>query len=93
VQIEELVWSRQILAKIARKHNLRRRDVEEALYESEFPLHIRRLGSLYHAYGRSAAGRYLLVVFLPLGHGRVQIVTARDMTPKERRLYRKQIGG
>lgn len=44
---------------------------------------IRRSGKVYHAYGQSVGGRYLLVVFLYLGRGQAQVVTARDMTQKE----------
>jgi len=90
VEIERLVWDRKTREKIARKHHLSRREVEE-VFAGDY--HIRRFGKLYHAYSRSAAGRYLFVVFPPLGRGRAQVVTARDMTHRERRLYRREKGG
>ncbi len=43
------------------------------------------------AYGRTAAGRYLLVVFLIKHYRTVRVITARDMTRAERRLYRLHI--
>jgi uncharacterized DUF497 family protein len=38
-------------------------------------------------YGRTEAGRYLLVVLASLGGGVVRVITARDPTERERRLY------
>lgn len=90
MEIERLVWDPKTREKIAKKHHLSRQEVEE-LFARDY--HIRRFGQLYHAYGQSAAGRYLFVVFLPLGRGRAQVVTAREMTQKERRLYRRERRG
>lgn len=90
VEIKKLVWTQKIVDKIARKHRLRSYEVEEVFFESEAPLHIRRSGRLYYAYGRSTTGRYLFVVLFPVGQGRAQVVTARDMTQQERRLYKRE---
>lgn len=81
MEIERLVWDPQTRQKIAKKHQLSRPEGEEVFARD---YHIRRFGKLYHAYGQSAAGRYLFVIFLPLGRGRAQVVTARDMTQQER---------
>jgi len=43
----------------------------------------------YVAYGQTFAGRYLMVVFARKEQGRIRIVTARDMTPSEKRNLRK----
>lgn len=40
----------------------------------------------YYALGRTTAGRGLLVVFTPRG-SRIRMISARDMTKKERRAY------
>jgi len=90
VEIERLVWNQKTREKIAKKHHLSRQEVEEVFARD---YHIRRFGKFYHAYGQSAVGRYLFVVFLPLGRGRAQVVTAREMTRKERRLYRRERRG
>lgn len=87
MDIEKLLWDRKIQDKIAKKHHLSRREIEE-VFEGGY--HIRRFGRLYYVYGQSAAGRYILVIFLPLGRGRVQVITARDMTQKEYRLYQRE---
>lgn len=38
----------------------------------------------YIVMGQTDSGRYLLVVFAPKGNQRVRVVTARDLTPKEK---------
>jgi uncharacterized DUF497 family protein len=45
-------------------------------------------GSLYLAYGKTFAGRYTLVVHRRLPGRRIRVITARDMTKQERRLWR-----
>ncbi|MCH8295261.1 BrnT family toxin [Candidatus Poribacteria bacterium] len=40
-----------------------------------------------YVYGQTEAGRYLFVVYLDLGGGIVRVISARDMKPRERRLY------
>jgi hypothetical protein len=44
----------------------------------------------YQAAGTTEAGRYLLVHFRYFGQGVVRPITARDMSPKERRSYGKK---
>lgn len=41
----------------------------------------------YLAYGRTEAGRYLLVVLIQRGRRIVRVITARDMTDRERQFY------
>lgn len=48
-----------------------------------------RKGHRFLAYGQTEAGRYLFVVF-ELRSGRIRIISARDMTRKERRFYRRK---
>jgi hypothetical protein len=43
---------------------------------------------IYYLYGRTLAGRYLLVVLLDQGGGEALHVTARDMTLREQQRYR-----
>jgi uncharacterized DUF497 family protein len=44
-------------------------------------------------FSQTAAGRYVLIVLANLGRGSWKIVTARQMTDNERRLYNKAVGG
>jgi len=91
VEIRWLVWDRRIIYKLKKKHNIEPAEVEEALFHSA--PHIRSFRGVYHAYGRTGAGRYLFIVFVPLGKKRARIITARDMTLEERRLFRRIKGG
>jgi len=44
----------------------------------------------YYLYGRTDGGRYLFVVLVDLGGGLVRPISAREMTPAERRYYGKK---
>ncbi|MCE5237673.1 hypothetical protein LLH23_04190 [bacterium] len=46
--------------------------------------------ALYYVLGQTEAGRYLLIVLRDLGAGRARVVTAREMTPPERRAYQRR---
>jgi len=48
---------------------------------------------LYKLFSRTEAGRYLLVVLADRGRGVFRIVTAREMTESEKRLYERETGG
>ncbi len=73
-------------------------EVEAALFEDPGGLLVRggrsRLGetTVYRYYGRTEAGRHLLVVLIYLGHGMALPVTAREMTPAERRMFDARTG-
>jgi uncharacterized DUF497 family protein len=43
-----------------------------------------------YVYGQTSSGRYLFVAYLYLGKGVARVITARDMTKRERRLYLKR---
>jgi uncharacterized DUF497 family protein len=92
LRIESLEIDDHILEKIEAKHGVSFEEVEEAcLLEKR---HVRRSREgLYKLFGRTTAGRYVLVVLANLGKGSWKIVTARQMTDNERRLYNKAIGG
>ncbi|MEW6183334.1 MAG: BrnT family toxin [Bacillota bacterium] len=73
------------------KHNVSPEEAEEILEFPEEAL-IRKTRQGYRlAFGRTVAGRYLLVVFLLKKSGLVRVITARDMKEIERRYYRSQI--
>lgn len=82
-------WRDDVAIKIAAKHNVRTREVEEAFANS--PSVRRGRGGTHYLFGRTDAGRYLFVVFVYEGHGCARPVTARDMTWPERRLYERSI--
>lgn len=92
LRIESLEIDDQILDKIESNHGVSLEEVEEACLSETH--HIRRSKEgLYKLFGQTAAGRYILVVLVNLGRGVWKIVTAREMTDSERRLYNESVGG
>lgn len=77
-------WDKDNVEHIAR-HRVTPEDVEEA-FEGEHLIRRSRSGR-YVLFGRSAAGRYLMVAFI-LRSGVARIITARDMSRAERWRYK-----
>jgi uncharacterized DUF497 family protein len=88
VRFVDVECSYPVADKLASKHGVQVYEVEEGLAGDA--LVKRAAGGLYHVWGRSEAGRYLAVVVRDLGVGRARLVTARDMTARERRRYRER---
>ena len=92
LRIESLESDDHVLDKIESKHGIAFEQVEEACLSEK--RHIRRSREgLYKLFSQTAAGRYVLAVLVNLGRGDWKIVTAREMTDSERRLYNKATGG
>jgi uncharacterized DUF497 family protein len=92
--INECLWIDKFVDKIINKHNVYPEEVEDLLSQS--PL-IRKLEGgnvkgedLYIAFGRTSGGRYLSVLFVRKKDKRALIISARDMTKKERKTYGKK---
>lgn len=88
------IWLRDVVDKLQWKHGVETEEVEEVL---ERRPHFRRLErgdvageDLYGAFGQSQAGRYLAVLFIYKASREALIVSARDMTARERRTYARQ---
>ncbi len=73
------------------KHGVGVSEAEEAILFSK-PLYQRSREGKYVAYAVTEDGRHLLIVFAVKGAGRIRVVSARDMSEKERRYYRKRRG-
>ncbi len=93
MKIGGIIWIDDIIEKLDRKHHVRQQDVREILRNKP---HIRfveaghRPGeNVYAALGRTDAGRYLIVFFVLKKDKRALIVSARDMTDGEKKLYEK----
>jgi len=92
LRIESLQIDDHVLDKIESKHGITFEEVEEACLSEK--RHVRRSREgLYKLFSQTGAGRYILVVLVNLGRGDWKIVTAREMTDNERRLYSKATGG
>jgi uncharacterized DUF497 family protein len=93
VKIRSIIWLPEVIEKLEVKHGVIVEEVEEVFELG--PMFRRgpqgkRLGeNLCKAYGQTESGRYLFVVFIYKPNRKALILSARDMTDKERRLYRK----
>ncbi len=91
MKIEGIIWLRAVIDKLAFKHHVDIHEVEE-LFASEPKFRYvekgeREAENIYMALGQTDAGRYLSVIFI---HKRTQealILSARDMTDRERKMY------
>ena len=66
-------------------------EIEETILFGK-PFYQRSREGKYIAYGVTEERRYLFMVFVIKGSGRIRIISARDMAEKEKRYYKKQKG-
>jgi uncharacterized protein len=92
--IEGIIWLRSVVDKLAIKHHVDTSEVEEVLSNKPRIRFVekgaRRGEHVYSALGKSDEGRYLIVLFIYKNTKEALILTARDMAPKEKRLYGKK---
>lgn len=84
-EVRWVEWSEDHIA----SHNITPDEVEEVLFTRPRYVAAGRNDTTL-VYGRTAAGRYLFVVAVDEGHDVAFIVTARDMTINEKRLFRQK---
>lgn len=94
MKINGFVWLQFYVEKLAAKHGVETQEVEEVLLDKPF---LRRFTKgrhpgedLYHAYGQTVTGRYLFVVFIRKIDATVLVISARDMTERERKQLRNR---
>jgi uncharacterized DUF497 family protein len=91
MNIDGLIWLRDIVDKLAWKHQVEPEEVEEALNNQpkiRFVEKGERKGEdVYMALGQTDAGRYLAILFICKETKEALIVSARDMADKERKQY------
>ena len=94
MKIEAVIWLRDIVDKLISKHRVETAAVEEMLNNRPkirfVEKGLRRGEDVYLALGQTDAGRYLAVLFIYKKTKEALILSARDMAPKERRLYGKK---
>ena len=73
------------------EHGVTTFEVEEVILFGK-PLYQRSREGKYIAYAVTEDGRYLFVVFVIKGGGWIRPISARDMSEKEKRYYRKRRG-
>jgi uncharacterized DUF497 family protein len=94
LQIDEIIWLSQFVEKLARKHNVTTTEVEEVFANQphfRFVNKGERVGeNVYLAMGQTDAGRYLIVYFILKPYHRALIISAKDMSRRERRIYARR---
>jgi uncharacterized DUF497 family protein len=70
------------------RHGIDPSEAEEAI--RRFHLEEKGRGGLRLAWGTTAFGRYVLVVFSRKGSGILRVITARDMSPGEKKSFRRR---
>jgi uncharacterized protein len=89
--VRDLIWLEEVEEKIVRKHQVYPEEVEEVFLRRPYVRFMERghrpTEDLYAAFGQSDAGRYLAVYFILKPGPAGLIITARDMTEKEKRTY------
>ena len=89
MKIEKISWDQETVDHIS-NHLVSPEEVEEVLFtEGEIPLLMRGKEGKCLAYGRTHGGRLLFIVWA-LRYRKTKIITARDMTEKEKRFYRRR---
>jgi uncharacterized protein len=94
LEVQDIIWLDAFVEKLWRKHRVRTEEVEEMLSN---PSKIRFIEKgdvegedIYAAMGRTRAGRYLITFFTRKSDNSALVISARDMTRKERRYYEKK---
>ena len=91
MKIKEIIWLEDIVEKLRRKHRVKQNEVIEVL-EKKPKFRFVEKGyhkgeDVYAALGQTYEGRYLIIFFVYKRNGQALIISARDMTKSERRLY------
>ena len=91
--IDEFIWSEDRIEQIA-KHGVTPEEVEEVCFGKSFVRRAKSEGenAVYDVLGQTSAGRYMFCVVIRFLDGKGYSVTARVMTAKEKRCYRKWKG-
>ena len=93
MRINGVIWLRSVVDKLVRKHQVETDEVEVVFSNRPRYRHLERGDvegeDLYAAFGRTQAGRYLTVFFIYKTTREALVVSARDMTRKERKTYGK----
>jgi uncharacterized DUF497 family protein len=89
LKIERISWDQETVDHIS-DHLVSPEEVEEVLFNDvDTPLVMRGEEGKYLAYGKTQGGRLLFIVWTSK-YRKTKIITARDMTEKEKRFYRRR---
>jgi len=89
VKIERISWDQETVDHIF-NHSVSPEEVEEVLFNDlNSPLIMRGKEGKYLVYGKTNDGRFLLVVWASK-YRKTKIITARDMSKKEKQFYKRR---
>lgn len=91
MQIDALEWDDGNLLHLALGHGIEAEEAEEVFAVA--PLFRRTKQGHYAVFGRSRAGRLLVLVFEMKGGRRARVITGWDMSVAERRYYQRHRTG
>ncbi len=94
MKIEGIIWLRDIVDKLASKHQVKTDEVEE-VFSSRPKIRFMEKGErenedVYMALGQTGSGRYLAVLFIHKRTNEALVLSARNMEQKERKHYGKK---
>ena len=94
MEVRDIIWVDAFVDKIWQKHHVKTEEVEEVL-ESSPKVRFIEQGDVkgedvYAAQGRTKSGRYLIVFFILKENKYALIISARDMSGREKKLYEKK---
>ncbi|MCW5962357.1 MAG: BrnT family toxin [Pyrinomonadaceae bacterium] len=94
MKIKGMIWLEEIVYKLERKHSVKTSEVIE-LFNSTPRFRFIEKGhrkdeNVYAALGKTDSGRFLICFFVYKRDHRALVLSARDMTPGERRKYDKK---
>jgi hypothetical protein len=91
MDITDIIWLTQFVDKIESKHGVGTDEVEQVLNNRPRIQRIERGvlngEDLYRATGETEAGRFLVVFFVYKKRGRALVISARDVSQRERKNY------
>lgn len=94
MRILKCLWKKQFIEKLEQKHHVSKDEVEEVFGATPRFSFIAKGDvtgqNLYRALGQTDAGRYLTVLFIQKRADLALVISARDMTRRERRRYGKK---
>ena len=89
VKIEKISWDQETVDHIF-NHSVSPEEVEEVLFnDMDLPIIMRGKEGRYLSYGKTNGGRFLFLVWA-FKNRKTKIITARNMTKKEKQFYRRK---
>jgi uncharacterized DUF497 family protein len=94
MKITNIIWLDRFVEKLWRKHGVTADEVEQVFNNRPQIQFIERGDvkgeNVYRALGQTYRGRYLAVFFIDKGANTALVISAREMSQRERKSYGKQ---